>query len=125
MDEYEREKSVRPTREEEERIYQIRLQRAQEQAQIEAKRRAERERAEREASESLPEGWTRHRRPSDNKCYYHHGGRKDAFAPPAAHTVWHHPGLTPPAPWPPAALDPAALGGGLPPHPGRAQVHNF
>ena len=125
MDEYEREKSGRPTREEEERIHQIRLQRAQEQAQIEAKRRAERERAEREASEPLPKGWTRHRRPSDNKCYYHHGGRKDAFAPPTAHTVWHHPGLTPPAPWPPAALDPAALGGGLPPHPRRAQVHDF
>ena len=85
---------------EKERILEIRGQRAQEQAQIDAKQRAERERAEREASEPLPEGLTRHRQPQDNKVYYHNAGYREADAPPEAHTVWHHPGLNPVL-WPP------------------------
>ena len=66
---------------------------------------AARERAEREAAEPLPEGWTRHRnpdaRPNARPYYYHNAGWAKAGAPRTVHTVWSHPGLTPPLPWTP------------------------
>ena len=71
----------------------------------EAEKRAARERAEREAAEPLPEGWTRHRnpdaRPNARPYYYHNAGWAKAGAPPTVHTIWAHPGLTPPLPWTP------------------------
>jgi len=66
---------------------------------------AARELAEREATEPLPEGWTRHLNPDTfakaRPYYYHNAGWAKAGAPPTVHTIWSHPGLTPPLPWTP------------------------
>ena len=66
---------------------------------------------EREAAEPLPEGWTRIQNPNWNRTlkgsarrlpyYYHNAGWAEAGAPRTIHTIWSHPGLTPPLPWTP------------------------
>ena len=121
IDEYERERDGRPTRAQEEEHARIRRQYEAEVAQREAERRAARERAEREKAAPLPAGWTRIQNPRWSpdtittarlKPYYYHNAEwRRTGAPdrgPGAHTIWVHPGLTPPEPWVPPAPAPAA-----------------
>ena len=121
IDEYERERDGRPTRAEEERIAEMRRQREAEAAQREAAQREARERAEREKRAPLPAGWTRHANTRPNAAvkpyYYHNAEWRRTGAPdrgPGAHTIWVHPGLTPPEPWVPPAPAAHALAPGAP-----------
>ena len=90
MDEYEREKAGRPSREEEARrdaairAEQLRRQQAAEEANRARVARELAARRHREALLALPPGWQLYRRESDNKPYYHHAA--------SGQTVWQHPG---------------------------------
>ena len=115
IDEYERERDGRPTRAQEEEHARIRRQYEAEVAQREAAAREARERAEREKAAPLPAGWKRYPNTRPNAAvkpyYYHNAEWRRTGAPdrgPGAHTIWVHPGLTPPAPWVPPAPAPAA-----------------
>ncbi|KAH8052601.1 hypothetical protein JL722_10155 [Aureococcus anophagefferens] len=95
MDEYEREKAGRPSREEEARrdaairAEQLRRQQAAEEANRARVARELAARRHREALLALPPGWQLYRRESDNKPYYHHAA--------SGQTVWQHPGGWSPA----------------------------
>ena len=108
-----------PTAEEQRRVEIILRQYGEEQ---EAEKLAARELAEREATEPLPEGWTRHMNPDTfpkaRPYYYHNAGWAKAGAPRTVHTVWSHPGLTPPLPWTPPVgeNDPCGTCGRTPAH---------
>jgi len=90
MDEYEREKAGRPSREEEARrdaairAEQLRRQQAAEEANRARVARELAARRHREALLALPPGWQLYRRESDSKPYYHHAA--------SGQTVWQHPG---------------------------------
>ena len=90
MDEYEREKAGRPSREEEQRrdaairAEELRRQRAAEDANRAHLAREELAKRKREALESLPPGWAVFHRDLDKRPYYHHAASNK--------TVWKHPG---------------------------------